>query len=93
MGDLLSLIEEAERKLDRKKAEKLNVGLETFNGWLANLLFFSVTGGFFDQTKVDPQGSPVLGPNGQPQIEAVGFPFIVFILVLALRPEGLLRQK
>lgn len=62
-------------------SEALNVGLETFNGWLANLLFFSVTGGFFDQTKVDPQGSPVLGPNGQPQIEAVGFPFIVFILV------------
>ena len=59
----------------------LNSGLEGFNEGVSNLLFFSVTGGPFDQEKVDAEGNVVVGRDGQPQTQAVGFPFIVFVLI------------
>lgn len=59
----------------------LNQALERFNSWVATALFFNVTGDLFTVAKVDDQGSPVIGKNGEVEREVVAFPFIVFVLI------------
>jgi len=63
------------------KTDFLNDTLETFNGWVYTALFFSITGDAFDIPLVDADGNPVLDDKGKPQVNAVPFPFILFVLV------------
>lgn len=66
---------------DTRQQNLLNRSLERFNGWLEALLFFSVTGDYFDVVEHDAAGQPLLDVQGRPKKRAVGVPFIVFVLV------------
>jgi AGCS family alanine or glycine:cation symporter len=64
-----------------KHESVLNHALGEFNGWVATVLFFSVTGNTFDIPEIDRDGEPVLDEHGKQKERGVGFPFIVFVLV------------
>lgn len=83
-GDIADVTPTNGSSIERQEsaaAAALNQALGKFNGWVASVLFFSVTGDLFDVPTVDADGKPVLDENGKPQVTPVGFPFIVFVLV------------
>ncbi len=76
-------VEEAPEAPGAAFSEGLNDAVGQVNGWMASVLFFSVTGDLITVGKVDAAGHPVLDPStGQQVREPVAVPFLVAVLGL-----------